>query len=64
VAVLPVVSSTGDPRKATHAGVRVTNEISRPGDPQSPCSVFSADGELRGVIAMPHGIEVLEIGAD
>lgn len=39
-------------------------ESSRPGDPRSLWSVFSAAGNLLGVVEMPPGIEVLDIGAD
>lgn len=39
-------------------------ESNRLGDPRSEWSVFSAGGELRGVVEMPHGIEVLDIGVD
>lgn len=39
-------------------------ESSRPGEPRSRWSVFSAGGELLGTVLMPPGIHVLEIGAD
>jgi hypothetical protein len=39
-------------------------ESSRPGHQSSDWSVFSATGELLGTVAMPPGIDVLDIGAD
>jgi len=39
-------------------------ESSRPGQRHSEWSVFSATGELLGTVAMPSGIDVLDIGAD
>jgi hypothetical protein len=39
-------------------------EVTQPGDPHPLWSVFSADGEFQGVVEMPPGLEVLDIGAD
>jgi len=39
-------------------------ESSRPGSRRSRWSVFSADGEFLGLVEMPPGVEVLEIGAN
>jgi hypothetical protein len=39
-------------------------ESNRFGDHRSHWSVFSAEGEFRGTLEMPPGVEVLEIGSD
>jgi hypothetical protein len=69
--VLAAMPSPPPTYPAFAPGIRVDSDLnvwikesSPPGDRRSPWSVFSAAGVFLGLVEMPPGLEVLQIGAD